>query len=276
MAFPDISAFETLLNEAITFLPKLVAAILIFVVGLWLAGLAASAVRKTLQMRDTDHELTVLLARLTRWGLITLFTVTALARVDFDLTGFVAGLGIVGFTIGFALQDVSKNFVSGVLLLLDQPFDIGDFIKVNDQTGTVMDVSVRATELKTLDGVQVLIPNGAVYTATLTNYGRATVRRLDVSVGVAYDTDLDHATEVIASALSAMPGVVDSPEPPAVVFNNFSASSIDATAYYWVNLNEVGFLVAQDQGIKRVKRALDAAGIEIPFSTHTVLLANAA
>lgn len=218
--------FQTLTMNFIAFLPKLVVALVIFVIGLVAAGVLSKTVRRALQQRNTDLELTILIGTLTRWTVIVLFTVLSLEQVDFDLSAFLAGLGIVGFTIGFAIQDVSKNFVAGLLILLQQPFDLGDAIEVGDYSGVVLEVNLRATEIRTFDGRFVTIPNADVFTSPIVNFSRASRRRVHLDIGVAYDSDLDQVTRISLEAIQELDGLLDDPE-PQVVFHTFGELTID-------------------------------------------------
>lgn len=261
-----------LLQNAILFLPRLVAGLVIFLGGLYLAGLAGKAARAYSQRRNLDHELTKLFGQLAHWGVAILATVLALEQVNFNVVAFVAGLGIVGFTIGFALQDIAKNLVAGMLLLLQRPFDIGELIEVNGYSGKVEDISLRAIELRTFDGLLVYIPNADVYTSPLTNLSRVPVRRIELNVGVAYDTDLEAATEVILAAIVGVPGVIADDPAPQVVFKTFGDSAIELSLYYWFDTAATGLFDMQDSGVKAITQAFRAAGIEIPFPIRTVLM----
>ncbi len=205
--------------------------------------------------------------------MIILGIIAALQQIGFDVTSFLAGLGILGFTLGFALQDVSKNFIAGLLLLWQQPFDIGDTIKVADFTGTVVDIEIRATEMITLDGLYVNIPNGDVFTSAIVNYTREKTRRIELNVGVAYGTDLEKAQQIALQAISETPGVL--PEPaPTVIYKTFGDSSINFTAYYWIDTTEPGYLGGMDQGVQSINTAFEREGIEIPFPIRTVYMKN--
>ena len=265
-------SIQIFLEQMIFFLPKLIVALVVFILGLAAAGLATRAVKRTLKLRKVDHELSLLLVRLTRWIVVGVSTIVALQQVDFDLTGFLAGLGIIGFTLGFAVQDVSKNFIAGVLLLLQQPFDIGDSINVSGYVGTVTDIRLRDTELRTFDGLHVTIPNGDVYVSAITNYSRTHQRRLALDVGVGYASDLDAVTQTLAEALKSVPGVVTDDPAPSIVFKSFGDSSIDLTAYYWFDVAQTGYFAALDGGVKAIKSACESSGIEIPYPIRTVLL----
>ncbi len=164
-----------LLDQILIYIPKIIAAVIIFVVSIYVGALVAKMVRNTAERRKMDPELVTLFSRMAQWTIITIGTIWALQTVDRNITAFIAGLGIAGFTIGFALQDITKNFVAGMLLLLQQPFDVGDFIEVVGYSGKVMDISLRDTQMITLDGLNVIIPNAEVYTNPITNYHQGKV-----------------------------------------------------------------------------------------------------
>ena len=270
----DNQALSATFQNAVLSLPNLIAAVVIFVVMLFVAGLASKAVQRASQRRGLPAESTLLLSRATRWSLVTVGIIWALDQINFNVTGFVAALGILGFTIGFALQDISKNFVAGILLLWQQPFNIDDVISVAGYTGKITDVSIRATEMRTFDGLQVLIPNAEVYINPITNYTKAPLRRIELRIGVSYATDLDTATRVALAAVRSLPAVLDDEEnmAPTVVFDNFGESSVDFSLFYWINTSAVQFPVAQDQGVKAVKAAFARENIDIPFPVRTMIM----
>lgn len=265
-------ALQNLLEEFLLFLPKLLAALVIFFVGLYLASLLSRLVRRTLEQRRVNAEATQVVTQLTRWALILLVAVTALQQVNFDLTAFVAGLGIVGFTIGFALKDISENFVAGLMLLLQRPFELGDVVEIEDFRGRVLDVTLRATEMETMDGHNVILPNSMVYTNPILNYSRNPLTRIAVEVGVAYDTDLDEARQVAVAAIGQVEGVLDDPA-PFVRFHTFADSSINFTLFYWVDGSALSIFHAPDMGVPVIKRAFEEAKIDIPFPIRTVYMA---
>jgi small-conductance mechanosensitive channel len=269
-SFSNLSdPLNQLFTNFVLFLPSLLLALVLFAITLVVASLLAQAVRRAMSRRDADKELTQLFATITRWGLITLGTIVALQQINFNVTAFLTSLGIIGFTIGFAIQDVSKNLMAGILLLLQEPFKIGDAITVAGYTGTVRTVNLRATMLRTVEGTDVIIPNADVYTSAIVNFG-PTIRRLDLTVGVAYGSDLDLVALTAVRAVADLPGLLPDPAPKAV-FNNFGDSSIDFTLYYWVDTKQIGVLDAKDFGVRALKVAFEQAGIEIPFPVRTML-----
>jgi small conductance mechanosensitive channel len=263
-----------LLGDFILLLPKLAVSLVVFLLSLVVAGFFSRAVRRAMERREANTEITLLISKLVRWGTIVLSLIVALQQINFNVTAFLTGLGVVGFTIGFALQDVSKNFVAGVLLLLERPFDIGDAITVKDFSGTVVTVELRATALRTFDGKDVLIPNADVFANPIVNYGRASQRRINLVAGVAYESDLESVRQTALEALASIEGVLQDPA-PRVAFDSFGPSSVDFTAYYWVDTQQIGVLDGRDAGIRNLKTFFDRAGIEMPYPTQVVLLEQA-
>ena len=242
---------EAVLIGAVEFVPKLIVALVVFVLFLFFSGVISRALGRTLEKRKVDAELTILFRKITRWTVIILGSALALEQVNFDLTAFLAGLGIVGFTVGFAIQDVSKNFVAGLLLLLQQPFDIGDLIEVSGFTGKVQAVDLRATELRTLDGRYVEIPNADVFTNAIVNYSRADRRRIELSVGISYESDPERVRQIAVQAIQGVDGLLADPA-PVVYFKSFGASAFDFSLFYWIDTNVSDPTIAQDQGLSAI------------------------
>lgn len=262
-------SLEQLVVQLLAFLPNLLASLVIFFGSLFLASFFYRGVRKALQLRRVNLEISMAVGTIAYWIVLILGTSAALSQVGFDLTAFLAGVGIVGFTIGFALQDVSKNFVAGLLLLLQQPFNLNDAIEVAGFSGTVLTVDLRATTLRTFDGRLVQIPNGDVFTSPIVNFTRANQRRVELQVGVVEGTDLEKARVEGLAAIRAIPGVLEKPAPRAV-FQMFGNTGIQMTFYYWVDTTTVDLLDAQDAGMVGINRAFKEANIKIPFPASFV------
>jgi len=264
---------QSLLTDLLVFLPRLFVALIILIVGLYLAGLISRLVKKGLAEKKVSSQVIHLLTQLTRWGILLVTVVTSLQQVNFDLTAFVAGLGVIGFALGFAVQDIAQNFIAGVMLLIQQPFEIGDFIEVNGYTGEVLTVDLRATQLKTLDGQDVLIPNGQVFSSPIVNFTHAPERRAEIEVGITYTSDLDKVARVALDAIQQLPFVLKQPK-PSVAFHTFGDSSINFTVYYWYNGLELLPPAALDPGVRAIKNAFDLADITIPFPIRTIYFYN--
>jgi small conductance mechanosensitive channel len=264
--------FQTLIDQVIAFIPKLAIALFIFFIALFISSWVYRLTRAALTRRNVDPEVNLLLSRIFRWAIIIFGTFQALAQVNFNLGGFLTGLGIIGFTIGFALQDIAKNFVAGVLLLVQQPFDIGHAIDVNGHAGTVIEILIRSTTIKTWDGRIVIIPNAEVYTGVITNFSKSTQRRVELDVGVAYDSDLERVTEVLQETIGAMEGIIRDDPAPSVYFQTFGDSAINLSIYFWCETSVTSPLVAKDQALKAIKKAFEQASIDIPYPTTTILM----
>lgn len=252
------------------FLPKLGLAVVIFFISLYLSKVVSRMVRRALERREPSPAATRLIADITRWGILTLGVVMAIQQF-IDVTAFLAGLGILGFTVGFALQDVMKNFAAGVILLVQQPFRVGDSVEVGAYEGTVLAIDLRSTEIKTFDGRIAILPNADVLNHAIVNYTRSVQRRLEVIVGVAYDTDLKVARDAALEAIRLVPGYIEDPA-PLVVFKGFGNSSIDLSVFVWFDAVQASPLRARDVAIEEVKRAFDAHGIDTPFPIRTMMV----
>ena len=178
-----------------------------------------------------------------------------------------------GFGGGFALQDVSKNFIAGLLLLLQQPFKLGDTIQVSGFSGTIIDINLRDTEIRTMDGLRVRIPNGEIFTQPVLNFTGVRQRRLYIKVGVAYDTDLEVARQAALDTIKAIPGVLNDPE-VGVHFESFGDFAIQMNIFYWYDESQTSYPVALDAGIRGIKAAFKAADIVIPFPVHELKMVN--
>ena len=262
--------FNPFLEKIVASLPNVLTAILIVVISLYLAKLISNLLKRVLERREADREVTILLATITRWSIIVAGIITALQRF-FNVTAFLAGLGILGFTIGFALQNIMQNFVSGVILLIEQPFEVGDNVELSGYGGAVLSINLRTTEMRTLDGLIVMIPNADVLSNTITNYTRADRRRIELPVGVSYGSDPAVARQIVLEAVKNVPGFLGDPE-PMVVFHTFGGSSVDMSAYFWIDTSKTNPLAAQDAALEFIKAALEKNGIEIPFPITTVYM----
>ena len=245
-------------------------AILIFAASWYLARWISNLLKKVLTERNADRDVIQLLAQVTRWSIIVIGVISALKRF-FDVTAFLAGIGILGFTVGFALQNIMQNFVAGIILLVQRPFAVEDVIETDQFLGTILAINIRTTEMKTIDGRIVIIPNASILANPITNYTRAAFRRVELPVGVSYGSDPTVTRQVVLEAIKNVPGYVDDPT-PMVVIHTFSGSSIDLSAYFWIDMSKTNPLIAKDAAFELIKAALEKKGIEIPFPITTVYM----
>ena len=201
---------------------------------------------------------------------IGLMVAMVIAIPGFTPAKLVGALGIGSVAIGFAFKDIFQNLLSGILLLLSEPFRIGDQIVSGEFEGTVEDIKVRATTIRTYDGRQVVIPNSQLYTSALTVNTAYKRRRLELTVGIGYEDDIRKAKEVILQALEKAETVSKLAE-PSVVATEFGASSIDLKVRWFINDGTQANKVASiHEVIVEIKDQLDAAGVNIPFPIRTL------
>src|SRR5512138_1074544 len=195
------------LTQVVYAIPNVLTALVIFLASLYLARLLTGLLRGFLHRHGLVSHVIDLLARLLYWSILLVGVLMALQRF-FDVTAFLAGLGIIGFTVGFALQDVMKNFAAGIILLLQQPFRVGEAISVAGFEGTILAIDLRATEMSTFDGRLVSIPNATILTNPIINYTRAARRRVDLPLELPPGADVEATRQIVLDAIRHTPGAV--------------------------------------------------------------------
>jgi small conductance mechanosensitive channel len=248
--------------------PRLFTALVIFSLSLYLARLISNVLRRVLQRRRAPAGVIQLLGQLVLWSIIVAGTITALQQF-FEVTAFLTGLGILGFTIGFALQDVMKNFASGVILLLQQPFHVGETIGVKGFDGTVLAIDLRATEMRAADGRVVILPNAEVLANPIINYSRANERRVEFSLNLSHTCDPRTVREVVLNAIENVEGYVATPE-PVIVFNSITDHALELNVNFWIDVTKNDPLHAKDTVLLNVKSEFNDRGIEIPHPIQAV------
>ncbi len=266
--------FEALLIQAISFIPKLIVAIVIFIAALIVAGTAKRWAYQVVGERVDNEEMQQLFARLARWVVIIGGTLIALDQVDFDITGFLTGLGIVGFTIGFALQDIAKNFIAGLLLLVQRPFTNKDRVQLAGFTGKVINVSTRDTVIETLNGEIVNLPNTNVLSNPIINYSQQPNLRRTVMIGLGYGQDVNQAMELFLETIRKTEGVLKTPE-PEILAQELGDSALTLAARFWVNQRTHHRLKVQSEVVIALNAAAEAANIDLPYPIQTVRLEQA-
>ncbi len=266
---PDTSAeieksADSIVETVTGALPRVGVAIAIIAVA-WLLSRGLRAVlQRTMSGRRTPSFAKVM-SKVAGWillfvGVLVAVTVTFPSVKPVDL---LAGLGFFSVAIGFAFQDILENTLAGVLLLFRQPFETGDQIEVQDQTGTVEAITIRETRIRTFDGILVLVPNRDVYKSMLRVQTHYEARRISFVVGIAYENDAEEACTVVREALAAVDGVQGDPGPEALV-SELGVSTVDIDARFWTAPRQHDVRVVQDRAIRAVKSALDEAGVEMP------------
>ena len=266
------SAANDMVNDFIVRLPYFMVAVVVLLVFWLLSLIFKSVVSKLLSKSHTHRNLVRVFQRI---GGALIFFIGLMIAMVIAIPGFtpaklVGALGIGSVAIGFAFKDIFQNLLSGILLLLSEPFRIGDQIVSGEFEGTVEDIKVRATTIRTYDGRQVVIPNSQLYTSALTVNTAYKRRRLELTVGIGYEDDIRKAKEVILQALEKAETVSKLAE-PSVVATEFGASSIDLKVRWFINDGTQANKIASiHEVIVEIKDQLDAAGVNIPFPIRTL------
>lgn len=265
------TAFGRLIESAIIIVPRALAALL--VIGLFWA--IASLMRWLMRMifRHLVDDLTVenLIKQVAYYAVWSLGIIVALDAFGFDPQTVATGLGLTSLAIGFALKDILSNFVSGILILLLRPFELGDQIIVGETEGNVERIELRATQLRTYDGRVVLVPNAEVFTSRITNNTAAPVRRGSVSAFLGYDTDLPKAITVIQSAAQATAGVLDQPAVTLRV-QDLGQDDIVVEVRFWTDSRRSDFVATASNVRQSIVAALKQAKVGLPNPDVRILI----
>lgn len=243
--------------------------ILLLIVAYLVAKLLERMVRRTAEKARLEATLSRFFGKLTKWLIMIFAFVAALSLFGFEMTSVAAVLGASALAIGLAFQGTLSNFAAGIMLLVFRPFKVGDAINVSGETGKVYEIDLFNTMLDTFDNQRIILPNSSVFGSTITNITHHPYRRADVSVGVAYDADIDQTRSVLEKAAAAVDGRRDDPA-PAVVLLGLGDSSVNWVVRVWAD-GDVFWDVMQAT-LRSVKQHLDEADIGIPFPQMDVHL----
>lgn len=235
--------------------------LLIAFLGFWAATAAARAANAVLKRRLTPQG-AMLASKGVRYGILTIVALTLLASFGIRLTALLGAAGVVGIAIGFAAQTSLSNLISGLFLVFERPFQVGDVLQVDDIMGTVQNIDLLAVNLRTFDNRFVRIPNEALIKTRFINITRYGIRRLDIDIGVAYKEDIERVTRVLADVADRNPNSLDEPA-PIVLFKGFGDSSLNFMLGVW--FEKADMLILRNSIMREIKRRFDAEGIEIPF-----------
>ncbi|MFC4722496.1 mechanosensitive ion channel family protein [Geojedonia litorea] len=242
--------------------PKLIMAIIIWFIGSWIIKIILRGIRKTLEKGEYDVSLKKFLLNLISWALKIVLIVVVLGTVGVETTSFAAILAAAGLAIGLALQGSLANFAGGVLIMLFKPFKVGDLIQAQGELGTVKEIEIFTTKLKSPDNKEIILPNGVLSNGNITNFTSHDTRRIDLVFGVGYDSDIKATKEVLMNQLESHPKVLKEPA-PLVALSQLADSSINFNVRPWVKTED--YWPVYYELMESTKQALDAAGIEIPY-----------
>ena len=268
----ELGALRQLAESVLARLPHVGVALVVFGLLLLFGRVLRRVVGETGRRTRLDETLAELLGRLASFAIavLGLFVAAVIIFPAFRPGDLVAGLGITSVAIGFAFKDVLQNFFAGILILWRRPFVVGDQIRFKEYEGTVEEINVRSTRLRTYDGERAVLPNGDVYTNALLVRTAYAHRRVRFTVGVGYLDSIEEARETIHRVLRETEGVLDDPG-PWVYVTELAASSVNFSVYFWTASEQANVLEVSDRVATGIKLALDEAGIDLPYP-HAVVL----
>ena len=246
----------------------IVGAIVLLIIGWTVAGWARRGVRHALErVPRMDETLKPFLAKLVWYVIMAFVLVAVLSQFGVQTTSVIAVLGAAGLAIGLALQGTLANVASGVMLLFLRPFNIGDYVDAGGIAGTVVEIGLFNTEIKTRKGLCLIVPNKIIWESPITNFSRNPTRRFDITVGISYGDDVNGATDLLMGLLTGDERILDDPEPLAVV-EELGDSAVIINLRAWTRAED--FWAAVWDLKKAIKVEFEVAGYSIPFPQRDI------
>ncbi|ERT09885.1 mechanosensitive ion channel family protein [Lyngbya aestuarii BL J] len=260
-------------RDTISNLPAFIGALIVVFFTWGVASAVRYAAFKWAQKTEGDSNTEVLIGRLSYGGIWVLGSVVALGVLGLDFAALLGAFGLTSVAIGFSLKDVLSNYISGVILLAARPFRINDQVVIEDFEGTITQIQLRGTTLRTYDGRLVYIPNQEVFQASIINNTASPRRRSSVIVGIDYGEDLSTAQKVILNALHNMPEVETNPAADILV-KELAPSTVNLEVRFWVDSRRAGYLATTSHVTQAIKEALEQANIDMPTDIYTLVFRN--
>lgn len=248
---------------------KALVAILIFYVGRLIARIASNGVRKLMQAQEVDKILETFVSNLLYWALMTFVIIATINQLGIQTTSLIAIMGAAGLAIGLSLQGSLSNFAAGVLIVMFRPYRVGDWVEAAGVSGAVVQVQILTTILKTGDNKQIVVPNSAIMSSIITNYSANETRRVDLTVGVSYEDDLDKVRATIQELIDADDRILKDPE-CLIAVAELADSSVNFTVRPWVNTSD--YWGVYFDLTEAIKKRFDQEGISFPFPQQDVHL----
>ena len=246
---------------------KVATALAIFLIGKFLIKILVRGISKVMQKQGVDKTLETFICNLVRISLMVVVVIAAIGAIGIQTTSFIAIFGAAGLAVGLALQGSLSNFASGVLIVLFRPYRVGDFVEAAGIAGSVEQVQILTTILKTGDNKQIIVPNSQIMDSIITNYSANDTRRVDMVVGVSYDDDLDKVRKTLEELLAADERVLSEPA-PLIAVSALADSSVNFVVRPWVK--SADYWGVMFEMTEAIKKRFDKEGISFPFPQQDV------
>ena len=262
-------------NQAIEMLStwgmQVLGALALLILGYWAAGRAGRMTRRALERGKIDAQLVPFFAQAAHYSVLAVVFISVLQLFGIQTTSLIAVIGAAGLAVGLALQGTLSSFAAGVLLLVTRPFKVGNFVSVAGSQGSVVEVTLFSTTLNTSDNIRIVIPNSAVYGATITNYSANETRRIDLVIGISYDDNIGKAIGLIESILAQEDRVLENPG-PTVLVTELADSSVNLIVRPWVKATDFG--ATRGALMRALKEGIEEGGCSFPYPQQDVHVAS--
>jgi len=263
----DMTMIQELMPQVQTYGMRILVAVVIFIVGRWIASLITKMVKRAMAKADVEETLMTFLGNLIYYVLLVAVVIATINQLGIQTTSLLAVLGAAGLAIGLALQGSLSNFAAGVMIVGFRPYKVGDFIEAGGVMGVVEQVQIFTTIMRTGDNKKIIVPNSQVMAGEITNFSANPTRRVDLVAGCGYDDDLDKVRKVLEDIIASDDRILEDPA-PTIAVSELADSSVNFVVRPWVNSGDywgVYFDVTE-----QIKKRFDAEGISIPFPQRDV------
>jgi small conductance mechanosensitive channel len=243
--------------------PKLIGAIITLIIGMWIISIIRGMLRKRFEKKEVDPSLRGFLNSMIGIGLKVMLWIAVIGMMGVEMTSFIAILGAIGLAVGMALSGTLQNFAGGVMILLFKPFKVGNYISAQGHSGTVNEIQIFNTILKTPDNKTIIIPNGGLSTNSMINFSTEPKRRVDFTFGIAYGDDVDKAKEVLMKLIKADERIINDPAEPFIAVSELADSSVNLVVRVWAEASNYWGIYFDLH--EKVYKTFEKEGLNIPF-----------
>jgi len=241
---------------------KLLTALIVVIVGRQLVKILLKVIKVALEKANTEETVRIFIANLLNTVFTVIIFVAAINQLGVETTSIIALLGAAGLAIGLALQGSLANFAAGILIVIFRPYKVGDYIEAGTNVGTVKDIQIFSTVLRTPDNKAIVVPNGSIMDGSITNYSEQPTRRIDIIASCSYEDDLDKVKQVLKTILDSEDRILTEPKPQIAV-SELAESSVNFIVRPWVNSSD--YLPVMYSLLEQIKKTFDQEGISIPY-----------
>jgi small conductance mechanosensitive channel len=250
---------------------RLLYAFLIIFVGRWVVKLLLKIIKSALEKTTVEETIRIFVANLLNSLLMVIIFIAAINQLGIETTSIIAMLGAAGLAIGLALQGSLANFAAGILIVIFRPYKVGDYIEAGSAEGTVLDIQIFSTVLKTPDNKVVVVPNGTIMDSSIINYTGQATRRVDIIASCGYEDDIDKVKDILKDILNQDERILEEPQ-PRIAVSELADNSINFIVRPWVNSSDV--LSVKYSILEQIKKRFDEEGISIPYPQRDVHIYN--